>query len=329
MSIALVQSTGKDAGSVSSTTMAFASNVTAGSAIIASSRLSSGTATMTCSDNVNAGNYAADKTFADATNGITLCVQSKLNAGAGATTVTFTPSATTTVRLIIDEFSGIATSSALDQTATGGPTGSTSPSTSSVTTTQANELLFALITTSNSFGGFTAGSGYTLDQTIASKFYSEYQVVSSTGSYVGNATITNDTWDAVLATYKAPTSTAYTLSIAELSVPIVYEAVNLVYSPHIPNRTLVVGTAIVPIIVSPAFADYAIGVSALAVPVVGENLNLIWSGANPIFSQYRLALLLPVGANGSVPTISSASAQSPFTYINGLKFDAQGRVVIP
>lgn len=205
MSIAKVQSTSKDAGAVTSTTLAFASSVTSGSLLLASGRAATGTVTVTCSDNVNAGNYAADGS--ETGNSQTLFLQSMPNAGAGATTVTCALGSAQTLRLIIQEFSGVAASSPLDGTPVGADSGgasNTSPSSGNLTTANASDLLVGIIICGNGNGALTAGSGWTLDQSVVNKAFAEYQIVSATGSYAANGTLAaSDNWNALIAAYKA------------------------------------------------------------------------------------------------------------------------------
>lgn len=104
---------------------------------------------------------------------------------------------------------GLATTP-LDGTVSGAGT-SSSPSTGTVTTTQANELLFGAIMSegdSASVAGFTPGSGYTTLGGVGSTFpslFGEYRIVSATGNYAANGTLgtINPFWHALLATYKA------------------------------------------------------------------------------------------------------------------------------
>ena len=127
-------------------------------------------------------------------------------------TITSTYSQSVAKAAVVSVFRGLASTSALDQTKTG--TGSsTSPSSGSVTTTRANELLIGAIgtsgTTSDTAGtwqnSFIAGqrvgtTGGTANKTISMG----YRIVSSTGAYTASKTgITSTTWAASIATFRA------------------------------------------------------------------------------------------------------------------------------
>src|SRR6185437_9995342 len=97
-----------------------------------------------------------------ATDGDTVGVFSRLNASAGATTVT--GHGTALVGLAIHEYSGVATTTPLDQKTSNNAT-STSATSGNVTTTSANELLFGFIGTSSSANTVTHGTGFTIRET--------------------------------------------------------------------------------------------------------------------------------------------------------------------
>jgi len=98
----------------------------------------------------------------------------------------------------------------LDQTASSSGT-SVSVSSGAVATTQADELLFGVITSEFSGeatgSGFTAGNGYTSPGGVGSTapdLLAEYSIVSATGSYAATGSLTEPPrWQALLATYKA------------------------------------------------------------------------------------------------------------------------------
>jgi hypothetical protein len=210
VSISFLQSTSKNAGAVTSTTLAFGSNVTSGSALISGQRWSDNTITCTVSDNVNAGNYANDQTTQFASGAMTCQISSKLNAGAGATTVTFTMSGSVNTQVAIDEVSGIVTSSALDQH-TGATGNSTAPASGATgTTTQASEFVYGVLGAGAGYSGTitadTAG-GWTDDQAApvgsSARLHTEYRIASSTGTFNADGTMSvAANWTAVVATYK-------------------------------------------------------------------------------------------------------------------------------
>jgi hypothetical protein len=133
-------------------------------------------------------------------------------AGSGeSTTVTVTVSDSASVLgLQIYEYRGIDTSSPLDQT--GSATGtSTSPSSGSVTTTQANELLIAgmIIRAATSFSGWTNSFTeqfdfqYQVGQTYVRTYAGADRVVTATDTYSTTATTTvSEAWRGQIATFR-------------------------------------------------------------------------------------------------------------------------------
>lgn len=107
--------------------------------------------------------------------------------------------------MTLQEESGVATASAVDQTNSGSGSDA-SPVSGNVTTTQADELLFG--TSSNGSGlVITVGSGYghlVVSPASNPKLGSEDQIVSATGTY--SATFTQsfgDFWACIIVTFKA------------------------------------------------------------------------------------------------------------------------------
>lgn len=117
-------------------------------------------------------------------------------------TVNFGASASNDV--YIQEISGAATSSPLDVTASSTGT-SSSPSSGSATTVNANDLLFGVTLAANRLS--TPGSGYTLlrSQSPPGSMAegAEYEVVSATGSYSAGGTLTASTaWIAFFSSWQ-------------------------------------------------------------------------------------------------------------------------------
>jgi len=125
-----------------------------------------------------------------------------LNVAGGSTTVTVNFSASVTAAQNLSEFSGIATSSALDVAGAGAQAdASTSPATGSVTTANANDLVIGgagqvsvetvLTGPSNSFAGLskantTGGSGASNITQL-----SAYRIVTATGTFSTAWTVNN------------------------------------------------------------------------------------------------------------------------------------------
>src|SRR5690349_4288622 len=121
---------------------------------------------------------------------------------AGANTVTVTMNgAADTLRWAEHEFSGLSTTAPLDKTGSSSGT-STSPTSGSVTTTAASELVFGFSEAGDE-PAWTAGSGYTLLEHPANKIGTEYKIVTSTLTTSAGFSINpvND-WAGLIATFK-------------------------------------------------------------------------------------------------------------------------------
>ena len=134
----------------------------------------------------------------------------KVASGSESNTVTVTVSSGTQMGLQIYEYSGVVTTSPLDQTAS--LTGSSSsPSSGSVTTTQANELLIAgvVIQARTSFSNWTNSFNEESDfQNVGGSPKRSYagadRIVTATGTYSTTATTTaSGAWRGQIASFKA------------------------------------------------------------------------------------------------------------------------------
>jgi hypothetical protein len=103
------------------------------------------------------------------------------SASGGANTVTITCSTSTTLQTYVQEFSGVLSAGLDDHNGNG--SNAANPSTPALTTTAANDLVVAMVS-SESGGNPTVGAGFTLSDSYAANAYSaiEYQIVSSAGS---------------------------------------------------------------------------------------------------------------------------------------------------
>lgn len=115
-----------------------------------------------------------------------------LNCSGGADTVTFASSSgTSSITGICAEFSGIATSAALDQTGTGSGTG-TAVSSVSGTTTVNDELVVGIMTYDASTTTITPGQTQLRENennATAAALSGEYQIVTSTGTKTSSWTL--------------------------------------------------------------------------------------------------------------------------------------------
>lgn len=214
MAIAHVQtlSGGNASGGVTTLSAIFGSTVTSGSAIMVAWRYSSGSGarTVTVSD-ANGNTYVSNpiqayETADNSTNGIAYA----LNVTGGASLeVSFAISgAAATLRMSISEFSGVATSAALDKTASAIGSG-TALASGAVTPTTNGQLFFCdghLDATST----FTAGTDFTLATTVPAaggthRLAADYYIQPTAASHDGTITSSaSGAWGCALATFKAP-----------------------------------------------------------------------------------------------------------------------------
>src|SRR5271155_852089 len=207
--IKLVQHTSVDEGiaALSSASLAFASNNTAGNWIGVGIRVGQPNETITVKD--SKGNTYRNATQINQTaDGDTLAIFYAENIAAGANTVTISVSSADTLRFAILEFSGVATSGSVDQ-AIASQGSNASPNSGSITTTANGDLLLGAILTADG-ETFTAGSGFQILESVPAapntKLLAEYQIQGMSGSTSASATLSSaDPWSAAIAAFKAGT----------------------------------------------------------------------------------------------------------------------------
>jgi|GEM_PF-890409 len=197
----LVQAKGLDAGSVQNTSASF-TNTTAGNLIVVALRKA---APQTCSIADSRGNNYVLVTTVDQPDDHRDHLWYAKNIYGGATTVTISCPQVGTTRVALHEFSGIDTGSPLDRVSTNLDSTGTSAiaSAGSMTTSQANELVFGFCSVGNS-SSFNPSSGYSLAQTVGGKIGTLYKTISSTGTHTPSFSISPaDVSACIGATFKA------------------------------------------------------------------------------------------------------------------------------
>lgn len=216
--VSLVQHNSIDAGAASSSSLAFNANNTAGNWTAVCIRAGNSGQVISVSDsNGNAYRQAVQfNVSADSPAGDTLGIFYAENVAAGPNTVTVSITTTATLRFAILEYSGVASSNSLDQTAASQGT-SASPNSGTATTTSNGDLLLGAILSGDAVN-FTAGSGYTIEETVPgpsnAKLIVEDENQTTLGATSASATLNASTaWGAALATFKsAPSPTITSLS---------------------------------------------------------------------------------------------------------------------
>ncbi len=203
--ISLVQHTGKDAGTTTSSSLAFTANNTAGNWIAVVIRGGGTGQVFTVSDS-RGNTYRKAIQFNETIDATTLGLFYAENIAGGANTITVSNSFSGTLRFAILEYAGVATSNSLDVTATAQGT-SSAPTTPTVTTTASGDLVIGILSTANP-RTFTAGSGYVIQERVPvapnTKLVAEDRIQATAGSVLANGTLNaSDTWGAAVAAFRA------------------------------------------------------------------------------------------------------------------------------
>ncbi len=209
----------------SSVVVPVVANVTSGNSIIVTlawGAFGSGE-TAACSDS-QGNSYTVDREeyYSGSALYTVICSSHNVTALTATDTITVSfSSGTYGVAATVHEFSGLASSSTVDQTASANGSSSTPASGTTAVTTQADELLIGAIGVSGPpSDSFTPGSGYISLTSIgfsdvwSATIRPEYKIVSTTGAYQADGVLgVSHGWGAAVATYKAAASaTNITLS---------------------------------------------------------------------------------------------------------------------
>ncbi|MCU1270103.1 MAG: repeat/fibronectin type domain protein [Acidobacteriaceae bacterium] len=179
----------------------FPSNNTAGNFLIVAGTAARPGSTLTITDTLGNTYIPAIGPVTDSNQKVTAYIWYVPNCKGGANTVTLTPSTADALEIHVTEWSGIAISSSLDQTASAAGTG-TAASSGSMTTTLNGELIFGytfLLNTAVAGNGFTGIS-------LVNGDLDEYQIQSTAGPIAATFTQTSGTWLALMATFEPASS---------------------------------------------------------------------------------------------------------------------------
>jgi hypothetical protein len=211
--IVLVQHAGKDAGVVTSSSLSFKSNNTAGNWLAVCIRAGRSGQVFTVTDSRGNTYHQAIQfnVTLDAPGGDTLGIFYAENIAGGANAITVSDTISGTLRFSILEYSGMATAGSLDASITAQGHG-TSPSSGNAATSASGDLLLGAILTANP-ATFTAGSGYKIEETVPvepnTKLIAEDQIQAAPGSASASALLAAaDDWAAGLAAFKSANGTA-------------------------------------------------------------------------------------------------------------------------
>jgi hypothetical protein len=187
----------------------FLSNNTAGNFLIVTGTAARPAGALSISDTLGNMYIPAMGPVTDTNQNVTAYIWYVPSCKGGANTVTLTPAIAAALEVHISEWTGLATPSPVDQTASANGTGT--PVSSGVATTTVNgELIFGYTFLYNTA---TAGAGFT-PLSLVNGDLDEYQVQSTAGSIAATFTQTSGTWFALMATFKPAGSTGTTYSIS-------------------------------------------------------------------------------------------------------------------
>ena len=199
--IAFVQGTQVD----SSSSLAFGSNVTAGSMLIVALRCSAGASCPSFTDTLsNSYSTAVGNNNGDSF----VCIAYALNTTAGANTITQSGCAGT-VRMAISEFSGVSTSGALDLTNNASGVSATATS-GTVTPTENNEVIIGAAHANDSTD-LSASAPFTNIAAGGIKVRSEYEIQTTATTREASFTLTSNGWGCVVASFKQAGAAAVTV----------------------------------------------------------------------------------------------------------------------
>jgi hypothetical protein len=215
--IALVQHTSIDAGTTTSASLPFASANTAGNWIAVCIRAGNSTAeTFTITD-TKGNTYQQAYQFATSPSAIVFALYYAENIKAGANTVTVSDTASGPLRFAILEYTGVATSNSLDAVPAVTQGTSSLPNSGTLTTAANGDLLLGMVVTPNG-DNFTAGTGYTIENSVpalpAAKLIVEDQIQPQAGPASASATLSpSDNWGAGLAAFRSISGVGFAINV--------------------------------------------------------------------------------------------------------------------
>ena len=181
------QTKGADAGNVSSATLTYDTALLSGSLLVAAARRAGGSGVLTSIADGTNGTYAARIDQDDATTLRLFVSDFANNTSTGTPTVTFTWGGSSTTRIGIGEYSGVATSTPVDQSGVAVRASDTTPTTPALTTTVANTVLVNIWGINGNAASATPDTGQTERIELAPagslKLYWADRVVTATGTY--------------------------------------------------------------------------------------------------------------------------------------------------
>src|SRR2546429_5730762 len=204
--IALVQHASRDAGTTTSSTLAFPSSNTAGNFIAVVIRAGK-TGQLFAVKDSRGNTYRKAMQFNETIDSTTLGIFYAENIAGGANTITVSDTIAGTMRFGILEYSGVAIANSLDGAAAATQGTGASLNSGIITTTASGDLVLAGMSAANA-ANFTAGSGYLPRDFVPAepntKLLVEDRIQSVAGNISANASLGgSDNWGAVAAAFRS------------------------------------------------------------------------------------------------------------------------------
>ena len=201
----LAQQASVDAGSVTSASLAFPTANVAGNFIAVAIQSAPANEALTITDSLG-NSYQKATRSNDRVDGTVVDIYYTENIAAGPNAVIVSKPQSGALRFAIFEYSGVALTGSLDETA-GAEGTSATPDSGTVTPASDGELVIGVVATANE-DTFAAGAGYVIRQTLPAAPYSklivEDQTQTTAGPLSAGATLSSsETWAAVVATFRA------------------------------------------------------------------------------------------------------------------------------
>ncbi|MCU1240423.1 MAG: hypothetical protein JWO71_1149 [Candidatus Acidoferrum typicum] len=302
--VKLVQHILRDAGTTTSSSLAFASNNVAGNWIGVVIRAGKAGQVFTVSD-TKTNTYKQAVKFDETSDGHTLAIFYAENIASGPNTITVSDTISGTLRFAILEYSGVALTNSLDGIPAAAHGASTSPNSGNVTTTANGDLLLGAVATANS-ASYTAGTGFTIRDIVSSKLISEDQTQTIAGPVSATTSLAaSDIWSAALAAFKTgaplPIPTAPTNLSATAAGP---DTVNLSWTA----ATETGGT------ISQYLIERCIGASCSNFTQVGTSTSTAYSDIGTLGStsySYRVRAQDAANTKGPYSSVATAVTSAP------------------
>jgi chitodextrinase len=304
--ITLVQNANKDAGTTTSSSLAFATNNASGNWIGVAVRAGQTSQTISVTD-TRGNTYRKAAQLNETVDGTTLAFYYAENIAGGANSVTVSDTIDGgTLRFAILEYAGIATASSLDAIAAAEGS-STAPNSGSATTTAGGNLIIGLVATANP-ATFTAGSGYVIQDRVPAAPNSKLIVEDRRQPTPGAAAVTvtlgaTDNWGALLAAFKPATAdTTSPTAPAGLATTVISDSqINLSWGAATDN-----------VAVTNYLVERCAGVSCATFAQIGSATGLTFSSVGLLGStpySYRARASDAAGNLG--PYSNTATATTP------------------